>query len=522
MTAAQKPEPGGARPSERRTAARRQRRRAAIAAALLLVFGVGAWHQIEPLPLGVHVEGPRRIADAGQVELLFDQTYGTPSGDTVVGHLIWDRVFEMIAGAQQLVVLDLFLFNDFAGAAGAGFRPLSDQLTERLIAKRREVPGIQILFVTDPLNSHYGGRPSEHVERLRAAGIPVVITDLERLRDSNPIWSTFWRIALQWLGNSHTGGWLPSPFDPEAEVTLRTYFSLFNFKANHRKVVVADHPAGGLVALVTSSNPHDASSRHSNVAAVVRGGVARDVLASELEVARFSGWRGRIAPPPAVLATATLETAAPETAPSKTAPEAGSTSPFALRYLTEGAIRDALLEQLAETRAGDRIDMAMFYLSHRGIIEGLVAAARRGVRVRLILDPNRDAFGREKDGIPNRSVAHELVTRGGDGVEVRWYRTQGEQFHTKLTVIRTDGEVVANLGSANLTRRNLADLNLEANVEITAPAGSALDRELQEVFERWWRNEESELTDPYERWADPSRWQAFKYRLMEATGLSTF
>jgi phosphatidylserine/phosphatidylglycerophosphate/cardiolipin synthase-like enzyme len=89
-------------------------------------------------------------------------------------------------------------------------------------------------------------------------------------------------------------------------------------------------------------------------------------------------------------------------------------------------------------------------------------------------------------------------------------------------VIRRDDEVVAHLGSANLTRRNVDDLNLEANVAITAPAGSALDLQLDEVFESWWRNRGGEFTDPYERWADPSGWQAFKYRLMEATGLSTF
>jgi hypothetical protein len=268
-----------------------------------VAVAVGAWNQVAPLPPGVHVEGPVRTASAGEVELLFDQTYRTVTGEHVLEHHIFDRVFEMIERAQSLVVLDLFLFNDFAGAAGDGFRPLSDQLTERLIAKKREQPAIQILFVTDPINSHYGGRPSRHVEQLRAAGIQVALTDLERLRDSNPLWSTPWRLVMRWFGNGAWGGWLPSPFDPEASVTLRTYLSLFNFKANHRKVVVADDPERGLVALVTSANPHDASSRHSNVAAVVSGGAARDVLASELEVARFSGWRGRIEPPPDVTAT---------------------------------------------------------------------------------------------------------------------------------------------------------------------------------------------------------------------------
>ena len=33
-----------------------------------------------------------------------------------------------------------------------------------------------------------------------------------------------------------------------------------------------------------------------------------------------------------------------------------------------------------------------------------------------ILDPNRDAFGRQKDGVPNRPVANELVTASGEKI----------------------------------------------------------------------------------------------------------
>jgi phosphatidylserine/phosphatidylglycerophosphate/cardiolipin synthase-like enzyme len=482
---------------------RRRRRRLALAFAALLLLVVAAWHRVEPLPPGVHVEGPWRTADAGQVEVLFDRTFRDGDGETVLDHRIFDRVFEIVDRAERLVVIDMFLFNDFAGTAGEGFRPFSDQLTERLLAKKRQRPGVDLLLITDPINAHYGGLPSRHVDRLRAGGVQVVYTDLGRLRDSNPLWSTPWRVALQWFGNSTRGGWLPSPFDPEAAVTLRTYFSLLNFKANHRKVVVADDPEHGLVALVTSANPHDASSRHSNVAAYVRGGLARDVLASELQVARFSGWRGRITPPPAPAPPPAVE-------------------PVRVRFVTEGAIRDGVLDALSAAGEGDRVDVAMFYLSHRDVVSALLAAARRGARVRLVLDPNRDAFGREKDGVPNRSVAHELTRRGGGNVEVRWYRTDGEQFHTKLTVVRAGGVVRASLGSANLTRRNVDDLNLEANLELLAPLGSALDRELAQTFDRFWRNGNGTFTDPYERWADPSRWRTFKYRVMEATGLSTF
>ena len=40
---------------------------------------------------------------------------------------------------------------------------------------------------------------------------------------------------------------------------------MLNFKANHRKLIVADDGAGGLVALVCSADPNDGGSAHSNV-----------------------------------------------------------------------------------------------------------------------------------------------------------------------------------------------------------------------------------------------------------------
>jgi|GEM_PF-1993632 len=53
-------------------------------------------------------------------------------------------------------------------------------------------------------------------------------------------------------------------------------------------------------------------------------------------------------------------------------------------------------------------------------------------RLRLLLDPNKHTFGREKNGIPNRPVGYEL---NGVGIPVRWCSTLGEQCHTKMLLI---------------------------------------------------------------------------------------
>src|SRR3977135_2882523 len=66
-----------------------------------------------------------------------------------------------------------------------------------------------------------------------------------------------------------------------------------NIKADHRKVRIAEDGRGGLAAVVASANPHDGESAWSNAAARVSGAALASLLASELAVARFSGWRAR-------------------------------------------------------------------------------------------------------------------------------------------------------------------------------------------------------------------------------------
>lgn len=124
-------------------------------------------------------------------------------------------------------------------------------------------------------------------QALRQAGISVTETNLQPLRDSNPGWSAFWRLCCQWFGNNPEGGWLPNAIGSQP-VTIRSYLALPNFKANHRKVLVTDD-GEKLRALVTSANPHDGSSRHSNTAISFTGPAVIDVLKSEQAVLNMSG-----------------------------------------------------------------------------------------------------------------------------------------------------------------------------------------------------------------------------------------
>lgn len=495
-------------------------RRRWIRRCILLAFlgawcAVALWQSYKPLPPGTHVASAWHDVPHAQLRLLVDSTVTDGRGRLVIRQEIFDEVLRVVGAAREFVVLDFFLFNAFGGKLApeaSAHRALSSELEERLLERKRAEPQLRILFITDPVNDVYGGAPSAALERLRAAGIEVVATNLDVLRDSNAGYSALWRMLVGWWGGDARGpGWLPNPLETGPErVTLRAWLRLLNFKANHRKVLVADDGAGGAVALVTSANPHDASSAHSNVGVRFSGELAQDILRSETAIARFSGWEG---------ADFALSPALPGVIGENAAPGAR------IQYLTEGAIRQALVTAIDTAQRGESIAIAVFYLAERRVLDALVDAAARDVRVRIILDPNKDAFGRTKDGVPNRPVAAELVRRSGGRIEVRWYRTHGEQFHTKLAVVQRADTVWATLGSANFTRRNLDDFNLEANVAIEAGRDAPIAQQLNAYFEMLWQNDPltlREYTTDFPTYEDQSFARYWRYRLVELTGLSTF
>jgi len=469
-----------------------------LAGISLLYLITALWHLNKPLPAGLDADlGPRPVSG---VEFLVDSTWLTPGGNQQQSTRIFERMLDLINRAEQLVVLEVFLLNDFAGASGDGHRPLSARVLDAMVARKRARPDMPVILITDPFNRLYGGVESEALDAAAAAGVEIIETRLTALPDSNPVWSGFWRLCCRFLDNS-TDGWLPNPVGGEP-VTLRTYLNLLNFKANHRKALVVDE--GGMwTGLVTSGNPHDASSRHSNVGLEFSGPSALDLLATMQATAEFSGFTGAWPSPD--------PSAAFEPDPDRQA-----------RVLTESAIRDLTLDILESSEAGDRLDLALFYLSHRAIIASIETAHARGVELRLLLDPNEDAFGRNKDGVPNRQVALELQR---SGLPIRWCNTSGEQCHYKhlLHLDADTGRGRLLIGSANYTRRNLDGFNLETQVLIEANRDDPLMQQAADFFDRRWNNEPGRIHSlPYDAFEDPSRLRYWRYRLMEVSGLSTF
>ena len=451
------------------------------------------WHR--RVQAGLSFTGPPR--EAGHLTFLADTTFADADGVRHSEQRIFDEIFGMIRGARRLVLLDFFLYNNFEMRTPNPLRTLSRELTAVLLQQHESKPDMTIIVIADPINEVYGSVRSGEFDALRDAGIRVVTTDLTRLRDSNPVYSPIWRLLVRPFGNSGRGR-LGNPFNPRGRVTLRSYLDMLNCKANHRKVVIAD--AGDtMAAIVTSANAHDASSANSNVAVRFDGPAVIDLLETENAVLRLSGAEPLPLPP----------------RPATT--DSGET----VQVLTEGAIKQSAIECIKSTIPDGRIDIAAFYLSDRRIIALLKKAQHLGVAVRALLDPNKDAFGYDKHGIPNRAVAAELVRAG---IDVRWSHTHGEQCHVKmLLTVATDGDLRLLLGSANLTRRNLDDFNLETNVLIRASRTADVMRDAEAHFEKLWHNRSGcEFSVPYEHYRDESLLKAGLYRFMEASGFSEF
>lgn len=474
---------------------------------LLLLVALGCYHAIfKEHPSGLSYTSAVYQIDEEDVRFLHDLTYQNAAGEIVAEQQIFEAIFERIAAARRYILLDMFLFNSTGHLPEKNFRDLAGQLTARLIEKRRQQPEIAIDFITDPINSVYGGAHSPEIEALRQAGVNVIYTNLTPLRDSNMFYSPVWRLFFQWFGNSPRYGILPHPFSQSgASVTLRSYLMMFNFKANHRKAFIADD-GERMTTILTSANPHNGSSAHSNVALRIDGAFWQVVYAAESAVAAFSGGTLHRAP--------ALDCDEP----------AISGEGIRVQLLTEHAINVNLLALLESAERGDRLSIGMFYLAERHVMAALLHAAWRGVDIRIILDPSNDAFGRKKYGIPNQPAARELVVKSNEKIRIRWYATHGEQYHAKFILLETNNGMAHLLvGSANLTRRHLENYNLEMNAHVAAFAAAPVIQEARRYFERLWTNEGGNLyTLDYAAHQDVSFTKKILYKSAEFSGASTF
>jgi phospholipase D-like protein len=412
---------------------------------LALIF----WNSAKPLPPGTHIVSQTSRLSESDVDFLHSE----PQREDILA-----REVSMVDFAEQLIVLDR--------------SPVDRELAQHLLARKRARPNLKIVLVTDPGNEAYGGTPAQYLTALEQAGVMVARVRLERLRDSNPLYSGLWRLLL---------GWWSEPFDEApGRVTLATWSRMCNAKADQRQLVVADDGSGGWSAMVGSAP--------APAALVLRGSLARAMIASELQIAAWSADDDRLPPTPPM--------------------DLRGVGSIDARFLTEGAIQTALLDAIGASGRDDQISMAVENLGDRRLVTASLHAAARGARLQVLLD---------RDLIPNQAAAGELLRDGGGRIEVRWYPTGQAASSPRLLAVRHRDDVWINLGSANFTRRNLGDLNLESGVELRMPARAAPARALNDYFAKLWSGADRQTAA-----AEVSAADYWQYRFAEATGLSSF
>lgn len=416
---------------------------------LLTWAGLAFWHSVKPLPPGTHVASlAARLAES-QVDVLVGEG---PNDEIAAAELA------AIERAEQVLVLDVC--------------PLTRDIAQHLLLRQRERPSLKIVLVSDPRNEAFGGTPAQYLSDLEREGVIVARARLERLRDSRALYSSLWRLTV---------GWWSDPFDEvPGEVTLRSQLRQWNLKADRRQLLVADDGAGGWVSVLPAAE-------NSDVALRLRGSLARDILNSELQIAAWSTGDDRL--------------------PSAPPPQGHAFGSIDARFLSEGAIRGALLESFAAAGNGDAISASAAALSGRELISAAAAAVGRGARLKLLLDPAT---------APNREVAAELV-RGGGNVEIRWRPQRADATPTSLVIVEHGKEMSIILGAMEFTRLSLADFNLAAAAELRLPQNAAAARALGDYFSKQWSGAAA-----YARHADESQFAYWKYRLLEASGLAAF
>ena len=80
---------------------------------IFILVGVGTYNVYKPLPDGLSLAG--QVRTASEIAFYRDLTWVDAEGRRHSQQEIFDKVLKMIAEAKDLVVLDMFLFNDFMG-----------------------------------------------------------------------------------------------------------------------------------------------------------------------------------------------------------------------------------------------------------------------------------------------------------------------------------------------------------------------------------------------------------------------
>ena len=507
---------------------------------------------IKTPPLGINYESP--IRETENAEFHYDLTYLDKDGNIQYDRNLWDATYKVIDNAKDYLIVEMFLFNDLYNKDKEHFPEFAKEYTERLVKKQKENPNLKVYILADENNNFYGAFEHPFITSMKNAGINVIIVDIFKLKDTFPWYSPFWRTFIKPMGNPQNKGWITNFYgDMWPKLTIRNLLRALNVKADHKKVFLNEKEV-----VVSSANIHDPSYFHENIAIYTDGPIVKDVLHNLQLVAKFSdseinvdgsdrrmenimnsGSNDKTETDEKTLNSENQKEnnvkqinneENEQNVKEKTSINSEKNSitdteghTYKIQYLTEDAIGKHLDEDIDSLKAGDELLMGMYFLADKGVIDRLIKAANRGVKIRIIFDRSRDAFGMSTNGLPNKPVSKKLKKKTKGKIEIKWYFTNNEQYHTKITLMKkTDGNVIINAGSANLIKKNIRGYIMDANFRILTTQDSKISKDIYEYFDRLWENKDGLFTLNFDDEPTTGGFSDFMYKILDATQLGSF
>ena len=528
-----------------------------------LVTGIMAFtvscSTIKNPPLGINYESP--IRETENAEFHYDLTYLDKDGNIQYDRNLWDATYKVIDDAKDYLIVEMFLFNDLYNKDKEHFPEFAKKYTERLVKKQKENPNLKVYILADENNNFYGAFEHPFITSMKNAGINVIIVDIFKLKDTFPWYSPIWRTFIKPMGNPQNKGWITNFYgDMWPKLTIRNLLRALNVKADHKKVFLNEKEV-----VVSSANIHDPSYFHENIAIYTDGPIVKDVLHDLQLVAKFSDSEINVDDSNKETKSKIEIDIADKTKIRKDTMNIGNLEDknndminleenisdskknekgekeglsfnsgkneitdtegktYKIQYLSEGAIGKYLDADIDSLKSGDELLMGMYFLADRGVIDRLIKAANRGVKIRMIFDRSRDAFGMSTNGLPNKPVSKKLKKKTKGKIEIKWYFTNNEQYHTKITLMKkTDGSVIINAGSANLIKKNIRGYIMDSNFRILTTQDSKISKDVYTYFDRLWENKDGLFTINFDDEPTTSGFSDFMYKILDATQLGSF
>lgn len=362
-----------------------------------------------------------------------------------------DEVFgqglEMIRGAKKQVMFGMYLFGGDIG----------DQVIDLLLDKQKE--GVEIFMLLSRTSQDYERAQKKEAETLEE----IAVAD----EAGTPVAKPQYR---QKMSKAKELGLNVRNADPGFIKAIAPA------RVDHSKIIIVD----GVEAMFGGMNFSDTTAKNHDAMVRVAGPFVR-----ELEISFSNNWNCIRDGAPYAPISIYDETAAKERMEIRLQEE-GYSSCAGNLTLTSPYLRNTRVRLIEKFDAATKsIEVEQLLLNDTKTLKALARAAKRGVKVRLLVDPAKHLYYRDWKGGPNNKalgMVEELKREHPElPIEVRHYTVApGQELHVKMCII---DDKTLGMGSTNFSSGAFqSNYELFAFIEGTEIVGDFLA-----MFETDWK-----------------------------------